>query len=143
MIILARKEIESCHQQQRTRGRCTIKPLRLLWEIPCCRLVLRYLEEAVNCLEDAVGQWLDGNWYRTVAVPAALGLRGCELVAELAVWYRHGRASRARTDTTLHSARSVCSRATAPQAARLPLSLNNPPAPAGRRRPYPIYFGHT
>ena len=42
---------------------------------------------------------------RTVAVPAALGLRGCELVAEFAVSYRHGGASRAGAATTRVSIR--------------------------------------
>ncbi|CAH2240864.1 jg27259 [Pararge aegeria aegeria] len=73
-------------------------------------------------------------------MPAALGLRGCEVVAEFAVSYRHGGASRASAATT--RVRTGLTRSsTASVAARQPLSLINPPAPADRRRPFASYFG--
>lgn len=81
----------------------------------------------------------------TVAVPAALGLRGCELFAEFAVSYRHGGASRAGAATTRASVGLARSTSTAPVAAaasRLPLSLTDcrPPRPVGGAH-FPSYFG--
>lgn len=82
----------------------------------------------------------------TVAVPAAFGLRGCELFAEFPVSYRHGGASRAGAATTrasvrvraraLHLGRS-CSGGGVAAATE---AEHAPPAPADRRRPFPELF---
>lgn len=84
---------------------------------------------------------------RTVAVPAALGLRGCELFAEFAVSYRHGGASRAGAASSRASVRDS-------HAPPRPLLYKRRrrgchwawPAcrpPADRRRPFSGYFGRA
>lgn len=74
--------------------------------------------------------------YRTVAVSAAFRLGGCDLVAEFAVSYRHGSASRAGAATRASYARASNRSSSGGGVAAATKLIYPPPARADRRRPF-------